>query len=222
MGSEIGATVYSIETQRLLLRCWTPEDAGEFRAMLDESNDHLRPWIPWMRDEPRSLEETAQRLREHRASFDLGKHYRYAIIARGRGALVGEASLFNRVGDGGQELGYMLHKDAAGQGYALEAAAALVKVAFDVNGMQRVEIHCAPENAASMALARKLGFRHEATLRRRGTDSEGVVRDSALWTLFSDEYQQGPCASAEIFCRDCMNRKVRIQRRSQNIKNSAT
>ncbi|MEE8463171.1 MAG: N-acetyltransferase, partial [Gammaproteobacteria bacterium] len=50
---------YRIETDQLLIRCWSPADAPVLRAALDESDQHLRPWIPWMKDEPKSLDETA-------------------------------------------------------------------------------------------------------------------------------------------------------------------
>ena len=54
---------YRIETERTLLRCWSPSDAALLRASLDRSDTHLRPWIPFMKDEPRALEETADWLR---------------------------------------------------------------------------------------------------------------------------------------------------------------
>ena len=47
---------YRVETPRLVLRCWSPEDAPELRRALDDSDQHLRPWIPFMKDEPRNLE----------------------------------------------------------------------------------------------------------------------------------------------------------------------
>ena len=61
-------TAYRIETDRLLIRCWSPADAPVLRAALDESDQHLRPWIPWMKDEPKSLDETAAGLRIKRAT----------------------------------------------------------------------------------------------------------------------------------------------------------
>jgi RimJ/RimL family protein N-acetyltransferase len=199
---------YQIKTERLLLRGWMPEDAPRLRAMLDNSNTHLRPWIPWMRDEPRSLDDTAAKLREHRANFDRDIHYRYAIFSPDGESLLGEVSLFNRVGPGGQELGYMLDKDASGKGYALEATAAAVRTAFVINGVERVEIHCAPENTASMSIAAKLGFQHDATLRRRSEDSEGRQRDSAVWTLFADEYAGTAAAAINIRAFDCLGRPL--------------
>jgi RimJ/RimL family protein N-acetyltransferase len=199
---------YRVETERLLLRCWSPADAPRFRALLDASDQHLRPWIPWMRDEPRSLAETADRLRAHRGRFDLGQDFRYAVFSPDETTLVGEAGLFPRVGPEALEIGYLIGRDAVGRGYALEAAAALARVAFAAHGIDRLEIHCAPENVASATIPRKLGFTHEATLRRRGTDSDGVRRDSMLWTLFRDAYPRSRAAALPLRAFDCLGERI--------------
>lgn len=46
---------YRIHTQRLVVRCWEPRDAPLLKAVLDESLDHLRPWMPWAQNEPEPL-----------------------------------------------------------------------------------------------------------------------------------------------------------------------
>ncbi len=73
-------TAYRIETDRLLMRCWSPADTRILRACLDDNDQHLRPWIPFMKDEPRSLQETTEWLRTIRAGFDLRQNYRYAVF----------------------------------------------------------------------------------------------------------------------------------------------
>ena len=73
-------TAYRVETGQLVLRCWSPEDAPLMRAALDANDDHLRPMIPFMKDEPRTLQQTAQWLRDIRAAFDLDQNYRYAVF----------------------------------------------------------------------------------------------------------------------------------------------
>ncbi len=42
-------TAYRVETQRLVLRCWSPGDAPRLRAALDICDTHLRPMIPFMK-----------------------------------------------------------------------------------------------------------------------------------------------------------------------------
>ncbi|HSN72611.1 MAG TPA: GNAT family N-acetyltransferase, partial [Steroidobacteraceae bacterium] len=164
--------VYRVETERLLIRCWEPADGPRLRAALDELDSYLRPWIPWMRHEPQSLDETVARLRGYRASFDLDRDYRYGVFDPTGTELIGETGLYPRVGPGAREIGYWTHSRHAGRGYATEAAAAMVRIAFEIDRVERIEIHCAVGNAPSAVVPRKLGFAHEATLRRRTIDSE--------------------------------------------------
>jgi len=195
---------YRVVTDRLVLRCWSPADAPVLRAALDACDTHLRPMIPFMKDEPRSLQQTAQWLRGHRAAFDLGQMYRYAVFDAGEQKLLGENMLIARVGPGGLEIGYWTHKDAIGQGIATEASSAMIRVAFEIEKIQRVEIMCAPENRASAAIPARLGFTHEATLKKRALDSEGTSRDLMVWSLFADDYPTSPAAGLTMRAYDCM------------------
>ncbi|MCZ6559799.1 MAG: GNAT family N-acetyltransferase [Gammaproteobacteria bacterium] len=202
------STAYKIETDRLLMRCWSPEDAPKLRAALDESDQHLRPWIPWMKDEPKSIDETAAWLRVKRANFDLGKDFWFAIFDQKDLTLVGEIGLMTRAGPDAREVGYWINKSSEGKGYASEASAAVIRVAFEIDKVERIELYCAPENEPSVAIPRKMGFLHEATLAGRYIDSEGVARDSMVWTLFADAYPDSVAKSQQINVFDCMGRKI--------------
>lgn len=199
---------YRIVTERLMIRCWSPDDARLRRAALDDNNEHLRPWIPWMKDEPQSLYETAQWLRRTRADFDLDKDYRYAIFSADERTLIGETGLYTRVGKNAREIGYWIHKEWEGKGYATEATAAMARMAFEIDGVDRVEIHCDPENKMSLAIPAKLGFTHEATLKRRSRDSQERLCDSMVWTLFADSYPQSPASDIRLSAYDCIGEKI--------------
>ena len=87
--TQIGKAAYRIEAKRLVLKCWSPLDAPQLRTALDECDDHLRPHIPFMKYEPRTLEQTAQWLRGHRAAFDSDKMYRFAVFDAEEKSLLG-------------------------------------------------------------------------------------------------------------------------------------
>jgi RimJ/RimL family protein N-acetyltransferase len=197
-------TAYRIETSRLLMRCWSPADARQLRASLDDNSRHLRPWIPFMKDEPLSLEQTVERLRGIRASFDLRQHYRYAVFDAGGEKLLGENILLGRVGPGAFEIGYWIDRHAAGQGFASEATCALIRVAFEIEKVDRLEIHVEPGNAASTAIPLKLGFTHEATLPRRASNSEKNFCDLMIWSLFAQDYPATPAAKTDMQAFDCL------------------
>ncbi|MGA9575600.1 MAG: GNAT family N-acetyltransferase [Lysobacterales bacterium] len=201
-------TAYRVETERLMLRCWSPADAPALRAALDACDTHLRPWIPFMKDEPRTLQQTARWLRGHRAAFDTGTMYRYAVFDSAEKTLLGENMLMARVGPGGLEIGYWTHKAAIGRGIANEATCAMIRVAFDIEKAARVEIICAPENRASALIPARLGFTHEATLKKRVVDTEGVSRDLMVWSLFADDYPSSPAAELVYRAFDCMDEVI--------------
>lgn len=196
---------YRIETERLALRCWSPRDAAALRAAIDRNDAYLRPWIPFMRNEPRSFEQTVEWLRARRAMFDRDENHGYAVERREDGALVGEALLIGRAGPDALEVGYWIDRDCAGRGFATEAAGALVRVAFDSWGVKRVELHCSPENPASSAVARKLGFTHEATLAARFESPLGEIQDSMLWSLFAEAYPSSPANSIAYRAYDALD-----------------
>ncbi len=199
---------YRIETERLLIRCWEPNDAHKRRDALDVSDAHLRPWIPWMRDEPRNLIETANWLRQERAKFDGDKNYSYGVFSLDETQLIGETGLYPRAGKDAREIGYWINRAHDGKGYATEAAAAMVRVGFEVDKVRRLEIWCSESNPGSSAIAAKLGFTHEATLRDRYEDSEGQLRESMIWSLFEDAYENSPAREFPVAAYNCIGEKL--------------
>jgi len=199
---------YRIHTRRLVVRCWSPADAPLLKAAIDESLAELRPWMPWAKHEPGDLESKVQLLRKWRAAFDLNQDFVYGIFSPDEAQALGSTGLHTRAGEGALEIGYWVRTSQAGRGLATEASAALTKVAFEVHGVDRVQIHCDPANERSTSVARKLGFTHEATLRRRGVTSDSTRRDLMLWTMFRDEYSRSALPEAEVEAFDVMGRRL--------------
>ena len=89
---------YRIETDRLVLRCWSPADAELLKEAVDASLDHLRPWMPWANEEPTDLDSRVALLREFRAKFDLGQEFIYGIFDAGESRVLGGTGLHMRSG----------------------------------------------------------------------------------------------------------------------------
>jgi RimJ/RimL family protein N-acetyltransferase len=204
----IPGPAYCVRTRRLILRCWEPTDAALLKAAIDASLEHLRPWMPWASDEPEALQAKIERLRQWRGKFDLGQDFVYGVFSLDEKEVLGSSGLHTRVGEGAREIGYWIHADHINQGLATEVAAALTRVAFDIEAVLRVEIHCDPRNVRSAAVPRKLGFVHEATPRQRTLDPEGERRDTMIWTLLTEEYGASPASTAEVEAFDAMGRRI--------------
>jgi RimJ/RimL family protein N-acetyltransferase len=200
------APPYRIVTERLVVRCWEPQDAPLLKEAIDASLEHLRPWMPWAAHEPQTLEEKVELLRGFRGKFDLGEDYVYGIFDAGETEVVGGTGLHRRVGDEAFEIGYWVRASRAGEGLATEAAAALTRVAFEVSGVDRVEIRTDPVNERSRRVPEKLGFVEEATLRRRLREPE--PRDVVIYTVFRDGFASTPAASASLEAYDVIGTRL--------------
>lgn len=199
---------YCIQTRRTVIRCWNPEDAAMLNQAVKESQEHLIPWMPWAKGEIPSLEERTGWLRRCRGAFDLDQDYVFGILNPEQTRVLGGTGLHTRLGKGALEIGYWIHKDFINQGYATEVSAALTKAAFEIWQVQRVEIHCDPENVRSAAVPRKLGYTMEAVLKQRLELADGSWRDTMVWTLLASEYPTSPCAAAQIEARDVVGKII--------------
>ena len=169
-----------ITTPRLLVRCWRPDDAPALRAAIDASLPQLREWLPWAMGEPFPVEEVSRRLAEFRERFLAGEDFAFGLFDPASGAVLGGAGLHRRSAPGALEIGYWIRAGATGRGLATEAVEALARAAFD-HGVDRVEIRCDPRNTASVAVARRAGFRYLSTLEGDRTTPGGAPRDTVVW-----------------------------------------
>ena len=199
---------YRVETPRLVLRCWHPEDAPLLKAAVEASVEHLKPWMPWAHAEPEELQTKIDRLRRFRGDFDQGRDFVYAVFNPSETAVLGGSGLHTRVGEGAREIGYWVHVDHLRQGHATELSGALTRIAFEVDDVERVEIHCDPANTASASVPRNLGFAHDATLRARTKTPDGSPRDTMVWSLLANEYASTPCAAMALRAFDAAGRRI--------------
>ena len=199
---------YRIETERLVIRCYDPKDAQYLQKSIQESIEHLRPWLPWVKSEPEELKVKIERIRIFRAKFDLSEEYFFGVFDPRETELIGGIGLHPRVGSNAFEIGYWINVNHVKKGYATEMTSALTKVAFEIENVNRVEIHCDPKNIKSAAIPKKLGYVYEATLQNRCENIEGELIDSMIWLLQKDDYLKSPTAKAKIVAYDVFGNTI--------------
>jgi RimJ/RimL family protein N-acetyltransferase len=141
--------------------------------------------MPWAADEPQTVEQKVSLLRHFRGRFDEGEDFVYGILDPSEERVLGGSGLHPRSGKDMREIGYWVRADAQGKGIIGEATAALTRVAFELEGVDRVE----------------------ATLRRRLTYPNGR-RDVMIWTMFADDYPGSPCAEAALEAFDVQGERL--------------
>ena len=156
-----------LETERLLLRRMSPEDAP---FVLQLVNDPA--WLRFIGDKGvHDLEDARKYVRSGpmdmygRLGFGM-----YLVERRSDRVAIGFCGLVKRDTLDQPDVGFALLPEFRRQGYAREAASAVVDHAWRTLGLDRLFAIASPDNAASIRLLGKLGFEFQEMLRLSETD----------------------------------------------------
>lgn len=144
----------TLTTPRLLLRRFTPEDAPAMWELLrDEEVNTFLPWFP-----VKNLEEARQHLQERYLSqYSRAQSYHYAICLRETGQLIGYANVSDTEA---RDLGYGFRKEFWHQGFATEAARAILEQ-LRRDGVPYITATHDVNNPHSGGVMRKLGMQYQ-------------------------------------------------------------
>ncbi|MFN3650793.1 MAG: GNAT family N-acetyltransferase [Armatimonadota bacterium] len=177
--------VLPLQTPRLLLRDFSPEDREAVHVY--GSDPEVCQWLDWGPNTESDTVEFLARVIESQTAHPRST-YALAITRRGEDRPFGSAALMRPdTGSRQAEIGYCLARDAWGQGYAVEAAEALLDLAFGTLKLHRVWATCDPENHGSARVLEKLGMRREGYLLEHRL-RRGEWRDSLLFALLKREW----------------------------------
>jgi ribosomal-protein-alanine N-acetyltransferase len=152
------------ETERLILRAITPDDATAIHRYM--SDPEVTAFLPdGLLD--------ADGARSFAATHAGDEAQAVAVLERGGGDLIGHMVFHPWFAPRTYEIGWVFGRAHQGRGYATEAARSLLAYAFETLGCHRVIATCQPENPPSWRVMEKLGMRREAHFRaclHRGGD----------------------------------------------------
>ena len=165
----------------VVLRAPSPADADEFITAARASKSLHYPWVDAPDTITRFTAYLARAARENQAS--------YLIRHAECGGLAGYVNINNIVRGAlrSGHLGYAAFASHAGRGLMTAGLAAVMTEAFTTLELHRLEANIWPDNAASLALVRRLGFRREG-LSPRYLLVDGDWRDHERWALLADEW----------------------------------
>ncbi|GAA4575581.1 GNAT family protein [Micromonospora coerulea] len=167
------------------LRPLDPWRADEFLANLDRCREHIAPWVSpsFVATDPASARRVLQNYAD-RWARDGGGIWGIWLD----GTLVGGVLFVSfDVTTGVCEAGCWLEPGAEGRGLATLAARRIIDWAIRERGIHRVEWHTNAGNAPSIAVARRLGMRHDGTLRQLLPGPDGRI-DVQIWSVLAPEW----------------------------------
>ena len=176
-----------VETDRLYLRQRTSADAEDIFAYARLPEVSVPAGFP-------AVETLADELYyiEHIYPSNLAKENipsGYGITLKGTDKVIGSIDFPHRHGDKTLEIGYLLHPDYWGQGIVPEAGRAMLKVGFELLGLDKIILICYDYNKQSQAVARKLGFTLE-TVSEEIQDPAGRTSRDETWGLLREEWER--------------------------------
>jgi len=186
--SPLSSLTWPVRTERLEIRWATPPDAeATWRYRRLEAVNR------WLTRAPATLEA-------YRAHFEDPESLAKTLVVERGGEVIGDlmvsledawaqVEVAERARGVQAELGWALHPDHAGRGYATEAVRELVRLCFEDLGLRRVTANCFADNEASWRLMERVGMRRELhTVRESLHRSEGWL-DGMGYALLADEWR---------------------------------
>jgi ribosomal-protein-serine acetyltransferase len=160
------------------------EHAVACAALIAANRERLVRWMPWAAESRTAADvlRYVEAVDDYRAR-DAGDAF--AVLVRGVFAGAIDLHDLNRTNDVAA-IGYWLGETFGGRGVMTRAVRAIAERAFRHDGVHRLEILAAAENAPSRAVAERAGFRLEAILRGRLRTQVGY-QDGALYVRFPDD-----------------------------------
>jgi RimJ/RimL family protein N-acetyltransferase len=141
----------SIETTRLILRKPRIEDFERYAEL--QADEEATRFIGGV--QPRHA--AWRKFLQMPGAWAVQGYAMFSVIEKRSGLWVGQLGPWQPDGWPGTEVGYALHRDAWGKGYAVEAAVAAIDWAFDTLGWTEVIHNIDPGNTASQKVAQRLG-----------------------------------------------------------------
>jgi len=172
-----------------------PSDCDAYLAMVNRNRDHLSRWLPWL-DRMHTREDALAFIDRTRRQWVALDGFTAGIQYKGR---LGGIAGFNTVNRQHQHLaiGYWLDQDLQGKGIMTKVCTYLVRYAFEVMGMNRIELRTEVDNVKSRAIPERLGFIHEGVARQSNLVNGRYV-DHAVYSLLADEWKKKQTPLPEI------------------------
>lgn len=178
---------YPLLTERLSLRPFRDDDLDAFHAI--QSLPDVVRYLYWETQSRDGAREMLERRKLQVAVDREGQGLHLAADLRSTGALVGHFSLFFASQEHRQgEIGFVMHPNHHGHGYATEGARLMLRLGFGELDLHRIVGRCDGRNTSSARLMERLGMRREAHL-VENEFIKGEWTDELVYAMLDREWQ---------------------------------
>lgn len=175
-----------LETERLILRKFTKEDA---QAVFNNwaSDDEVTKFLTWPTHT--SIEDSEGYINFCLDSYQNDDSYQWGIELKETGELFGNISVVKLNEDiDAVELGYVIGRRFWGNEYTVEATKAVIAFFFEEVGANRVAARYDTNNPNSGKVMKKAGMKYEGTLRQNDRNNQGIV-DCSVCSILKEEWK---------------------------------
>ena len=176
-----------IETPRMIIRNFTPEDAADLHDIFgdEETMKNCEPAY--------DFEKTKKFL----ASFYIEREGAVAAVHRKSGKMIGYI-LFNQFDKGVYEMGWIYNRNFWRQGYAFESCRAVIDYAFQELKAHKIFAETI-DKVKSVSLMKKLGMQPEGIQRSQTRDNHGNCADLYFYGLLEDDWREQYAGAVSAF-----------------------
>ncbi|GAB4074723.1 GNAT family protein [Barrientosiimonas marina] len=171
--------------ENISLKLLEKKDTNELFALVNESRNYLREWLPWV-DNMKQETDYEPMIEMWLKQFASNDGFQAGILYKGK--MVGMVG-FHGIdwSNSKTSIGYWLSEGYQGNGIMTETVRALVNIAFTEYKLNRIEIRCGVKNRKSKGVPERLGFKQEGIIR----DAEYLYdhfHDCILYSILSREW----------------------------------
>lgn len=193
----------TIETERLVLRAFTSDDAGAaFENWM--SDPKVTEFLRWKTHT--DISDSRKIVNEWVSESGNHESYQWAIVPKYLNEPIGTISVVDRnEALGILHIGYCIGSKWWHRGITSEALSAVMHFLFEEVGANRIESQHDPENIHSGDVMKKCGMRYEGTIRQADFNNRGIV-DACMYSILSSEWQ-----SSTSVWRRLYNEALKVQ-----------
>ena len=187
------------------IRPFKTSDAAELQSAVLESIGHLGPWLDWAT--PRYLLGDARTwVDESRVLWANQTAYRWIITNEESRRILGSVEI-SQSSAGAGLMGYWLRRQVLGKGICTQAARAALDYVFQRGLFEQVDLYIDPLNAASLAVAQKLGAELHGE-RADGIFYRGAAKPALHWRVSAKSLsaQEGPTHNSRLSSPESVER----------------